>query len=124
MVFLLGHILDLPRSRDLGRALRGTNKMRQWACHSHTESLRYPGRKHPGLVDGQGIPLAVEVTPANPPEIKALLPLVDSAGPLDEATAEPAHRPAAVYGDRGYDAEPHREQLRARGIDPQLAKRR
>jgi transposase len=75
------------------------------------------------LVDANGIPLAGDVTPANTPEVKGLLPLVDSAGPLDEATGEPEHRPGELYGDRAYDSEPHREELRRRGIDPALARR-
>jgi transposase len=81
-----------------------------------------PGVKQHVLVDGHGIPLAVDSTPANTPEIQELLPLVDSAGPLDEA-GEPQHRPAKVYGDRAYDSEPHREALPELGIDPKLAKR-
>jgi transposase len=83
-----------------------------------------PGVKHHALVDAQGIPLAGDITPANVPEIKELLPLVDSAGPLDEDTGEPQHRPEAAYGDRAYDSEPHREELRERGVEPHLAKRR
>jgi transposase len=83
-----------------------------------------PGVKHHVLVDGHGIPVAVDVTPANVPEINELLPLVDSAGPLDEQTGEPQHRPERVYGDRGYDSEPHRDELRQREIEPRLAKRR
>ncbi|HKB40850.1 MAG TPA: IS5 family transposase [Gemmataceae bacterium] len=83
-----------------------------------------PGVKHHVLVDGQGIPLAVDETPANTPEIKELLPLVDSVGPRDPATGEPRQQPERVYGDRGYDSEPHREALRERQIEPQLAKRR
>jgi transposase len=83
-----------------------------------------PGVKHHALVDGHGIPLAGDVTPANTPEIKELLPLVDSAGPLGEETGEPLHRPEAVYADRAYDSEPHREELRQRDIEPKLAKRK
>jgi len=83
-----------------------------------------PGVKQHVLVDGQGIPLAGDVTPANIPEIKELLPLVDSAGPLDEQSGEPTHRPEAAYGDRAYDSEPHRAKLRQRQIDPKLGKRR
>jgi transposase len=79
--------------------------------------------KHHACVDGHGIPLARDITPANTPEIKELLPLVDSAGPINEETLEPEHRPAKVYADRAYDSEPHRQKLRQRGIDPKLAKR-
>jgi transposase len=83
-----------------------------------------PGVKHHALVDAQGIPLAGDITPANVPEIKELLPLIDCAGPLDEETGEPQHRPEEAYGDRAYDSEPHREELRERGVEPKLAKRR
>jgi transposase len=82
-----------------------------------------PGVKHHVLVDAQGIPLAGDSTPAKVPEIKELLPLVESCGPLDEA-GEPQHRPEALYGDRAEDSEPHREELRERGIEPKLGKRR
>jgi transposase len=82
-----------------------------------------PGVKQHVLVDGHGIPLAGEVTPANVPEIKELLPLVDCVGPVDEETGDSARRPERVYGDRAYDSQPHREELRDRGIDPHLAKR-
>ncbi len=83
-----------------------------------------PGVKQHVVVDAQGIPLAGDITPANTPEIKELLPLVDSAGPLEEETGEPQHRPKAAYADRAYDSEPHRKELRRRGIEPKLAKRR
>jgi transposase len=82
-----------------------------------------PGVKHHALVDGHGIPLAGDVTPANTPDLRELLPLVDSAGPLHEATGEPQHRPEAVYADRAYDSEPHRQELRERRIEPRLARR-
>jgi len=81
-----------------------------------------PGVKQHVLVDANGIPLAGDITPANVPEIKELLPLVDTCGPLDEQE-EPQHRPKRLYGDRAYDSQPHREQLQERGIEPKLAKR-
>jgi transposase len=83
-----------------------------------------PGVKQHVLVDGHGIPLAGDLTPANTPEIKELLPLVDGVGPLDEPTGEPRRRPETLYGDRAYDSEPHREALREREVEPRLAKRR
>jgi transposase len=82
-----------------------------------------PGVKQHVLVDAQGIPLAGDITPANFAEINDLLPLVDSAGPRDKETGEPEHRPETLYGDRAYDSEPHREELRKREIKPKLAKR-
>ena len=82
-----------------------------------------PGVKQHLLVDADGLPVAGVTTAANVPEVKQLVPLVDAAGPqLPEGG--PVHRPQNLYADRGYDSEPHREQLRERGIDPHLAKRK
>jgi transposase len=82
-----------------------------------------PGVKQHLLVDAGGLPVAGVTTAANVPEVKQLMPLVDATGP-QLPTGGPVHRPRALYADRGYDSEPHREQLRARGIDPHLARRR
>jgi transposase len=82
-----------------------------------------PGVKQHLLVDADGLPVAGVTTEANVAEVTQLIPLVDSAGPqLPEGG--PMHRPGAVYGDRAFDSEPHRQELRQRGIDPHLAKRR
>ncbi|WP_157369582.1 transposase, partial [Zavarzinella formosa] len=85
-----------------------------------------PGVKHHLLVDANGIPLAGEVTGANKPDAAGTLPLVDSAGPLDPEGEDegPGGRPGELYGDRAYDAEALRDELRERDIEPKLAKRR
>ena len=81
-----------------------------------------PGVKQHLLVDASGVPVAGITTAANVNEVTQLVPLVDAAGPqLPEGG--PVHRPKALYGDRAYDSEPHRQQLRDRQIDPHLAKR-
>jgi transposase len=81
-----------------------------------------PGVKQHVLVEKHGIPLAGISTPANVPEIKELIPLVDTCGPL-KTDGTPKHHPKEVYGDRAYDSEPHRQELRQRKIVPKLAKR-
>lgn len=81
-----------------------------------------PGVKQHLLADAKGIPLAGLSTPANVPEIAMLLPLVDTHGPLN-SKGKPKRQPKRVDGDRAYDSEPHRQELRQRGILPQLAKR-
>lgn len=43
--------------------------------------------------------------------------------PLQGRGGRPARKPRLVQGDRGYDSQPHRTQLLARGIASQLAKR-
>lgn len=82
-----------------------------------------PGSKHHVITDAQGIPLAVILTAANVNDIEELLPLVDSIPPVRGKPGRPRQKPDRVQGDRGYDSEPHRKQLRARGIEPVLAKR-
>lgn len=52
-----------------------------------------------------------------------LLPLVDTMPPLQGRAGRPARKPAVIQGDRGYDSQPHRNQLLARGIASHLAKR-
>jgi transposase len=82
-----------------------------------------PGVKHHVVTDGTGVPLAAGVTGANLPGVTELLPLVDSIGPVGGKPGRPRQRPAVLYGDRAFDSEPHREALRARGIEPLLAQR-
>lgn len=80
------------------------------------------GVKQHILVDANGVPLAGDITAANVPEVKELLPLVDSCGPRDEAD-EPRRLPRKLFADRAYDSERHREELRNRHIEPKVAKR-
>jgi transposase len=81
------------------------------------------GSKHHVLTDAQGIPLAAVVTGAHRHEITQLLPLLEAIPPVRGKRGRPRRRPCCVQGDRGYDSEPHRQELRARGITPVLAKR-
>ncbi len=84
---------------------------------------RKPGTKHHLVTDGNGIPLATSVTGANAQDVTQLLPLVDEIPPVTGKPGAPRCRPDAAVADRAYDPEPHREELRERGIDPLLAKR-
>jgi transposase len=82
------------------------------------------GTKHHILTDAQGIPLATTVTGANTADVTQLLPLADDVPDLESSPEDEPSRPAKVYADRAYDSEPHREELRGRDIDPQIAHRR
>jgi transposase len=82
------------------------------------------GTKHHVLTDAQGVPLAVTVTAANVPDVKELIPLVDAVPPVGGKVGHPRQRPEELYTDRAYDSEPHREELRRRGIDPKIPRRR
>jgi transposase len=85
---------------------------------------RKAGSKHHVLTDAHGIPLVAHLTAANRHDITQLLPLVDAMPPLRGRPGRPARKPRLVHGDRGYDSQSHRDQLLARGIVPELAKRR
>ena len=52
-----------------------------------------------------------------------LLPLVDAVPKVKGKPGRPRFRPDRLLGDRGYDSNPHREQLRDRGITPLIARR-
>lgn len=69
------------------------------------------------------MPLAFSVTAANRHDITELLPLVDGVPRVAGKVGRPRQRPACLLGDRAYDSEPHRVQLRQRGIRPLLARR-
>lgn len=82
------------------------------------------GTKHHVLADAQGIPLATTVTGANEADVTQLLPLVDSIPDLSGPAGDKPSKPEELYADRAYDSGPHREELRKRGIDPKIPKRR
>jgi transposase len=85
---------------------------------------RKKGSKHHLVTDANGIPLSVILTGANRHDVTQLLPLVDSIPAIAGKVGRPIQRPDCVLGDRGYDSEPHRRELRQRGIVPFLAERR
>lgn len=82
-----------------------------------------PGSKHHLLTDAQGIPLNVILTGANRHDVTQLLPLIDKSPSVAGKPGHPRQHPESIYGDRAYDSEPHRKELRKRGITPFLAKR-
>jgi transposase len=81
------------------------------------------GSKHHVLTDLHGTPLVVKVTKANEDDRKQLIPMVDAAPPVAGKVGAPRRRPRYLLADRGYDSDPHRRQLEARGIEPVVARR-
>jgi transposase len=81
------------------------------------------GSKHHILTDAQGIPLNVIGTAANVPEVNELVELVDTAPEVVTAEGETRQNPDHLYGDRAFDSEPHRADMRARDIEPHFARR-
>lgn len=84
---------------------------------------RKSGSKHHVITDGNGIPLAVTVTGANRNDITQLIPLVDAIPPVRGKRGRPRRRPAFIIADRGYDSNPHRDQLLERKMRSLIARR-
>jgi transposase len=55
--------------------------------------------------------------------VTQLLPLVDAIPAIGGKSGRPRRRPERVQGDRGYDSQPHRDELHRRGIASSLARR-
>lgn len=53
-----------------------------------------------------------------------LIPLIDAIGPIAGKVGAPLRKPEEVMADRGYDSDPHRMELSARGIATTIARRR
>jgi transposase len=69
------------------------------------------------------VPLAARVTGANAHDVTELVPLVDAIPPVRGKRGRPRRRPEEVIGDRAYDSDPHRREMRARRIQPSFARR-
>jgi transposase len=82
-----------------------------------------PGTKHHIVTDGQGIPLAVTVTGSNVNDVTELVHVVDAIPDVHGKVGRPRKRPDVLYGDRAYDSDGQREQMRRRGICPRFARR-
>jgi transposase len=64
-----------------------------------------------------------KVTKANEDDRKQLIPMVEDVPAVAGKVGAPKRRPRYVLADRGYDSDPHRQQLRERGIEPVIARR-
>ncbi len=82
-----------------------------------------PGSKHHLLVDGNGLPLAWRLSAGNRNDILQLIPLLDAV-PAVAVVGRPHQRPERVLADRAYDHEHYLVELRRRGIEPVVARRR
>jgi transposase len=85
---------------------------------------RKAGSKIHLITDARGVPLAVHLTAANCNDVTETIPLLDAVPPIAGQVGRPRRRPDCLQGDRGYDDEGDRAELRHRHIEPLLAKRR
>src|SRR3954453_2839758 len=71
---------------------------------------RKKGSKHQVITDAGGVPLVAETTPANAPHCTPMTGLVDAIPPVRGKPGRPRRRPESLYGDRGFDSDPHRRK--------------
>jgi len=81
------------------------------------------GSKHHLICDGNGTPLKVITTAANVNDVTQTLALVDGVPPVAGKPGRPRRRPDALLGDKGYDSNPNRRELRRRRILPVISRK-
>ena len=67
--------------------------------------------------------MANKTTAANGNEREQVIPLVDSVNVKTRSRGRPRKRLKVIAGDKGYDSQEQRQQLRKRGIRAQFPKR-
>jgi len=67
------------------------------------------------VVDGQGLPLGVQLASANQAEVRSAAQSLDTFR-VPRPRGRPKQRPAKLVADRGYDSAGFRQALRRRGI--------
>jgi len=81
------------------------------------------GTKRHVLTDGQGVPLAVRISPANTHDSQVAQVLLESLRPIPKPRARPRRWPALVAADKAYDSFCVRAGLRSHGIRPLIPHR-
>nr|WP_190112268.1 IS5 family transposase [Streptomyces cinnamoneus] len=84
---------------------------------------RKTGSKHHLICDGNGTPFRVITTAANVNDVTRTLALVDGIPPVAGRPGRPRKRPESLLGDKGYDSNPNRRELRKRGILPVISRK-
>ncbi|MGW4035125.1 IS5 family transposase [Streptomyces sp. NPDC004778] len=103
----------LPHPREKGGADTGPSPV----------DRRRTGSKNHLICDGCGTPLRVITTAANVDDVTQTLALVDGIPPVAGRLGRPRRRPDALLGDKGYDSNPNREELRKRRILPVISRK-
>ncbi|MFF0262515.1 IS5 family transposase [Streptomyces microflavus] len=103
--------VDGPRPREKGGPDTGPSPV----------DRRKTGSKHHLICDGRGTPLKVITTAANVNDVTQTLALVDGIPPVAGRPGPPRRQPDALLGDKGYDSNPNRDELRKRRILPVIS---
>jgi transposase len=75
------------------------------------------------IVDRNGVPLAVELTPAHRNECNLLQPMLDKIPSIQGRRGRPRFRPDKLHADKAYDHVFCRAGCHIRGVVPRIARR-
>jgi transposase len=75
------------------------------------------------VVDRQGTPLGLVLSPANRNDSKMLAAALDAVPPIKGRRGRPRRRPDKLHADKAYDHPFCRRQCRQRHITPRIARR-
>ncbi|TFZ61113.1 IS5 family transposase [Methylorubrum sp. Q1] len=83
-----------------------------------------PGTKRHLVTDARGTPLGLLLTGANRHDSPQMAPTLDAIPPLGTGRrGRPRHRPDKLHADKAYDGRIRRQECRARGIVPRIARK-
>jgi transposase len=103
----------LPHPREKGDADTGPSPV----------DRRETGSEHHLICDGRGTPFKVVTTAANVNDVTQTVALVDGTPPVAGRPGRPRRRPDSLLGDKGYDSNPNRRELRKRRILPVISRK-
>jgi transposase len=75
------------------------------------------------VVDREGTPLGLVLSPANRHDSKMLAAALDAVPPIKGHRGRPRRRPNKLHADKAYDHRFCRRACRQRGITPRIARR-
>jgi transposase len=121
-------VLRIRHRLDFSRFLIDSSHVRAVGAGPQTGpspvDRRKPGSKIHLVTDSRGTPVTATLTAANRNDVEQTLPLIDQVPPIAGQVGRPRRRPDRLQGDRGYDDEGDRRELRRRHIEPLFPKRR
>jgi transposase len=94
-----------------------------WGVHTgpNPTDRRKKGSKRHVITDARGVPLVVQIGPANEPDGKRALKMLDQIPAVAGRRGRPRRKPTIFQGDAAYGTAAIIEQVRQRRIQPLLA---
>ncbi len=114
------------RSTGVGQAWTvPPSRPKRGACHRpEPDGSGKPGTKRHLVTDARGTPLGLRLTGANRHDSPQMASTLDAIPPLRTGRrGRPRRRPDKLHADKAYEAKARRQECRARGIVPRIARK-